>query len=249
MENMYGLNSLAFIAQGGLVSISVAVILLVMSVASWYLMLVKGYQAIALRKASNKYRESFWQAPSLEIALTSQQQASPAFYLASQAVDAAEHYQQHAAKRLADNCNQDEFIARAMRRVISRESARLESGLSVLASVGSVAPFVGLFGTVWGIYHALASISVSGQATLDKVAGPVGEALIMTALGLAVAIPAVLAYNALVRSNRVLLGQLENFAQDVHILLTTGAPMAAANTPATDAAPAKTPIQLKEVPA
>ena len=136
-----------------------------------------------------------------------------------------------------------------MRRVISRETARLESGLSVLASVGSVAPFVGLFGTVWGIYHALASISASGQATLDKVSGPVGEALIMTAFGLAVAIPAVLAYNALVRSNRNLLGQLENFAHDLHILLTTGAPLNG-GVAAGDAATAKTPAaHLKEVPA
>ncbi len=150
-------------------------------------------------------------------------QSSPIGRLAQQAIEATEHHQQHASKKLADACNQDEFVARVMRRVIGQESAKLETGLTILASVGSVAPFVGLFGTVWGIYHALVSISVSGQATLDKVAGPVGEALIMTALGLAVAIPAVLAYNALVRSNRNLLAQLESFAHDLHILLTTGA--------------------------
>jgi biopolymer transport protein ExbB len=152
-----------------------------------------------------------------------QDKATPVSRLATQAVDAAEHHERQAGSRLADACSQDEFIARAMRRAISNESAHLERGLTVLASVGSVAPFVGLFGTVWGIYHALASISFSGQATLDKVAGPVGEALIMTALGLAVAIPAVLAYNALVRSNRMLMGQVESFGHDLHTLLTTGA--------------------------
>jgi biopolymer transport protein ExbB len=166
--------------------------------------------------------------------------------LAQQSVEAAEHHQKHASKKLADACSQDEFIARAMRRVIGQENAKLETGLTVLASVGSISPFIGLFGTVWGIYHALASISASGQATLDKVAGPVGEALIMTALGLAVAIPAVLAYNALVRSNRMLLAQLESFAHDLHILLTTGASMASASKPRQTAA-AKPHARLQEV--
>jgi biopolymer transport protein ExbB len=167
--------------------------------------------------------------------------------LAQQSVEAAQHHQQHATKRLADACNQDEFVARVMRRVIGQESAKVETGLTVLASVGSVAPFVGLFGTVWGIYHALVSISISGQATLDKVAGPVGEALIMTALGLAVAIPAVLAYNALVRSNRNLLAQLESFAHDLHILLTTGAAMTSAKPRRSGSA--KTNVHLQEVSA
>jgi biopolymer transport protein ExbB len=110
-----------------------------------------------------------------------------------------------------------------MRRVIDEDTARLESGLTVLASVGSTAPFVGLFGTVWGVYHALVAIGLSGQGTLDKVAGPVGEALIMTGLGLAVAIPAVLAYNAFVRSNRLVLARLDAFAHDLFALITTGA--------------------------
>lgn len=249
MENMNGFNSLAFITQGGPVSIAVALILLAMSLASWYLIFVKSFQALSLRRATSRYTEAFWQSPSLESALNSQAASNPASRLASQAVEAAEHHQQHASKRLADACSHDEFIARAMRRVISRETSRLESGLSLLASVGSVAPFVGLFGTVWGIYHALASISVSGQATLDKVSGPVGEALIMTAFGLAVAIPAVLAYNALVRSNRNLLGQLENFAHDLHILLTTGAPLNGGTAPHDAAAPVKSHVHLKEVPA
>ena len=225
MQNGYEFDSLAFIASGGPVSIAVAVILLAMSIASWYLIVVKGFQMVRLRRASARYSKRFWEASSLDAAMQQQDKATPVSRLVNQAVDAAEHHERHASSRLADACNQDEFIARAMRRTISNESAHLERGLTVLASVGSVSPFVGLFGTVWGIYHALASISISGQATLDKVAGPVGEALIMTALGLAVAIPAVLAYNALVRSNRMLMGQVESFAHDLHTLLTTGAPL------------------------
>lgn len=247
MENMHEFNSLAFITQGGPVSIAVALLLLAMSLASWYLIFVKSYQAMTLRRSVSRFIEVFWQSPSLESALNIKT-GNPVSRLATQAVEAAEHHQQHASKRLADACSHDEFIARAMRRVISRETAQLESGLSVLASVGSVAPFVGLFGTVWGIYHALASISVSGQATLDKVSGPVGEALIMTAFGLAVAIPAVLAYNALVRSNRNLVGQLENFAHDLHILLTTGAPLAA-GAAVQEMTPSRSTAHLKEVPA
>lgn len=227
MQNATEFNSLAFIIEGGAVSITVAIFLLMMSVASWYFMIVKTYQAFKLRKSTAAYVQAFWEAPALQAALNQSEQNNPVAKLANQAVDAAHHHQMHAARKLADACSHDEFIARSMRRVIGQTSAQLESGLSVLASVGSVAPFVGLFGTVWGIYHALANISASGQASLDKVAGPVGEALIMTAIGLAVAIPAVLAYNALVRANRLVLAQLDSFAQDLHILLTTGAPLPA----------------------
>ncbi|MCB4811416.1 MotA/TolQ/ExbB proton channel family protein [Methylovorus menthalis] len=247
MQSGYEFNGLAFITDGGVVSITVALCLLVMSVASWYLIIVKGIQSLRLRAASRNYSQRFWDASSLEVAIRENGVSTPMSRLANQAVEAAEHHQRHASKRLADACNQDEFVARSMRRVISDEGARLENGLTILASVGSVAPFVGLFGTVWGIYHALASISMSGQATLDKVAGPVGEALIMTAFGLAVAIPAVLAYNALVRSNRVLMAQLDSFANDLHVLLTTGAPLTHGNTPGESAL--KPQSHLKEVTA
>jgi biopolymer transport protein ExbB len=125
--------------------------------------------------------------------------------------------------RLTEAGSASDFLTRSMRRVIDEETARLESGLTVLASIGSTAPFIGLFGTVWGVYHALVNIGMSGQGTLDKVAGPVGEALVMTALGLAVAIPAVLAYNALVRRNRIVLAALDAFAHDLFAILTTGA--------------------------
>ena len=222
-------NSLAFIMQGGFVSITVAVILLVMSVASWYFMLVKTVQVLKIKTSIKQYMAEFWAAPNLHTAINTIKIDSPAHQLATNAFDAAHHHQTHAAKNLAESCSYDEFVARSMRRSLSQTTSQLDAGLSVLASVGSVSPFVGLFGTVWGIYHALASISASGQATLDKVAGPVGEALIMTAIGLAVAIPAVLAYNAFVKQNRVITSMLDTFAQDLHTLLTTGAPLVVKN--------------------
>lgn len=221
MQNGYAFNSWEFIAAGGTVSVLVAMILLAMSVASWYLIITKGVAAWRQRKAFASYKQQFWNASTLNAALKLERKTALS-ELAADAVAAAEHFQLHAAAS-TDSVPKDEFIARAMNHSIAEENARLESGLTVLASVGSVSPFVGLFGTVWGIYHALASISASGQATLDKVAGPVGEALIMTALGLAVAIPAVLAYNALVRSNRELVNELEKFGYQLHMLLTTGA--------------------------
>ncbi len=222
-------NSLAFIMQGGFVSIAVAVILLAMSVASWYFMLVKTVQVLKIKTSIKLYMAEFWAAPNLHTAINTIKIDSPAHQLATNAFDAAQHHQTHAAKNLAESCSYDEFVARSMRRSLSQTTSQLDAGLSVLASVGSVSPFVGLFGTVWGIYHALASISASGQATLDKVAGPVGEALIMTAIGLAVAIPAVLAYNAFVKQNRVITAMLDTFAQDLHTLLTTGAPLVVKN--------------------
>ena len=218
-------SAFQFIADGGLVSVIVAFTLLAMSVASWYLMLTKAWQLWQAKKASQQFSAQFWQATSIQQGLHTQQPNTPIARLTTLAVEAAEHHGQYQQKVLDAMCNQDEFVARSMRRSIADEQVKLETGLSVLASVGSVAPFVGLFGTVWGIYHALINIGASGQASIDKVAGPVGEALIMTALGLAVAIPAVLAYNALVRGNRVLMAQLEAFAHDLHTLLITGSAM------------------------
>jgi biopolymer transport protein ExbB len=223
MQQITQLNSLEFITQGGVVTITVALILLAMSVASWYFIVVKTIQTSKNSKQIKNDIHTFWMAPTLETVLDKLQHATPTGQLAAFALDSSVHYKTY--QSAADGCNYEEFIARSMRRSLSLQQAKLESGLSVLASVGSVSPFVGLFGTVWGIYHALASISAGGQATLDKVAGPVGEALIMTAIGLAVAIPAVLAYNAFLKSNRNMMAKLENYAQDLHTLLTTGAPL------------------------
>ncbi len=152
--------------------------------------------------------------------------AEPAARLALGAILATQHHRQQQrsrAERLGDQSSLSDLVVRTLRQTLVRENLRLESGLSVLASIGAVAPFVGLFGTVWGIYHALLGISAGGLTTLDKVAGPVGEALIMTAAGLAVAIPAVLAYNAFTRANRVTIAELDGFAHDLHTYLTTGA--------------------------
>ena len=255
MEHGYEFNSMEFIATGGVVSMAVAIILLVMSVASWYLIVTKTVQIWRIRTAFKAYMQKFWSAPNLNVAVKQDSDIALA-NIAQQSIAAAEHHQQYVYKNSAEKTNNhvnldvmtnDEFIARAMNRSITDESAKMEGGLTVLASVGSVSPFVGLFGTVWGIYHALASISQSGQATLDKVAGPVGEALIMTALGLAVSIPAVLAYNALVRSNRVLVGQIEQFAYELHTLLVTGSVIHL--KPSQDVVKTKERVHASEVPA
>ena len=222
---MQSTSGLAFITEGGVVSVLVALILLTMSVLSWYFILVKSWQVFKRKRDVSAYVRQFWRKATLQEALQEAQLHSPAFRLALTAVESTQHHQQYASQSLGAACSQDEFIARQLRRTLSQEQAALESGLSVLASVGSVAPFVGLFGTVWGIYHALTAIGQSVVATIDKVAGPVGEALIMTAIGLAVAIPAVLAYNAFIKANRGIMAELESFAQDLHTLLTTGAPL------------------------
>ena len=146
----------------------------------------------------------------------------PFSHLTHHGLKAADQYRNRTGQRLIETAPPDEFLTRALRRAIEQDTSRLEHGLTVLASVASSAPFVGLFGTVWGIYHALLAIGMSGQGTLDKVAGPVGEALIMTALGLAVAIPAVLAYNFFTRSNRLVLAELDGFAHDLFVFMSTG---------------------------
>jgi len=201
-----------FITHTDTIGKIILVILLAMSLATWYLIVTKSMMVWSERRRSAGFLEGFWSAPSVEALESRVEEAHPS--------EPFSHLAWHAvAARRKGN---DEFVSRAMRRVIDEDTARIESGLTVLASVGSTAPFVGLFGTVWSVYHALVSIGLSGQGTLDKVAGPVGEALIMTALGLAVAVPAVLAYNAFVRSNRLVLAKLDAYAHDLYAVLTTG---------------------------
>jgi len=218
---MNSFNSIEFILAGGTVSIIVAVILLVMSIASWYLIVTRAFRIYTKKRQLNAYIQQFWRTENLEKAVVIED-ASGLSSITKRAIAANQHYQQIASKN-QDICNKDEFIAREINREIAAKSEALQQGLSVLASVGSIAPFVGLFGTVWGIYHALFTIAQTGQATLDKVAGPVGEALIMTAVGLAVAIPAVLAYNAILSANRGIMTTIEQFSETLHTLLTTGA--------------------------
>ncbi len=215
----------SFLAQTDGIGKAIIIVLIVMSIATWYLIVSKTLQTLKTRRRTTHFLQFFWDAPSLQAVAThlgQQHPEEPFSHLTWHAILAARHHQNHGANKLDAAGNTAEFLTRAMRRVIDEETARIEAGLTVLASVGSTAPFVGLFGTVWGVYHALINIGMSGQGTLDKVAGPVGEALIMTAAGLAVAIPAVLAYNAFVRSNRLVLAQLDSFAHDLFSFLTTG---------------------------
>lgn len=210
-------------AQGDAVSHGVAYVLLLMSIASWYYILSKAWISWRIRKSA-KTLDAFWNAPSLNDAIELIRRTDPENVytpLAAQSAQAANVSAQ--AGSLNAHTDPGELITRTLRQEINRVSARLENGLTLLASVGSTAPFVGLFGTVWGIYHALVAVSTSGTVQIDKVAGPVGEALIMTALGLVVAIPAVLAYNAFTRVNRLTLAELDAFAHDLHAYLTTGA--------------------------
>jgi len=208
-------------SQGDLITRSVALLLLAMSLASWIVILIK---ALDLRRTSRQARavESFWHATDFADGLSKlgAEPVNPYRNLALEGREAAAH--RNAQPQLHDSLSASEWITRALRNAIDETTARMQAGLAVLASVGSTAPFVGLFGTVWGIYHALLAIGASGQASIDKVAGPIGEALVMTALGLAVAIPAVLGYNALVRGNKAMLFRLNRFAHDLHAYFLTG---------------------------
>jgi biopolymer transport protein ExbB len=222
-NNDFGLSHLW--AQGDIVTRTVALLLLAMSLASWMVIVLKALDLRRFMKQSRQI-ESFWHANDFADGLSKlgADPANPFRTLALEGREAAAHH--NAQQQLHDSLDASEWLTRTLRNSIDESTARLQSGLAVLASVGSTAPFVGLFGTVWGIYHALLAISAAGQATIDKVAGPIGEALIMTALGLAVAIPAVLGYNALVRGNKGVLNKLNRFAHDLHAYFVTGARVA-----------------------
>jgi biopolymer transport protein ExbB len=222
-----GLGFAHFLTQTDGVGRGVLVVLLMLSVASWYLIVTRAIANTVAQRRADAFLASFWAAPSLQAAdtvLADPALANPFSELARQALKAAADNVAYGQQNLAAAGGFGELLTRVLRNAIEQESAAAEHGLTVLASAGSAAPYVGLFGTVWGIYHALVQIGLSGQGTLDKVAGPVGEALIMTALGLAVAIPAVLAYNAFNRRNRLWLARLDAFAHDVYVLLTVGKP-------------------------
>ncbi|AEG01746.1 MotA/TolQ/ExbB proton channel family protein [Methylomonas methanica] len=218
-------NFTHFLSQSDAIGQGLFMLLLSMSVASWYFIVVKAWQGFTVRRRSQHFLTQFWNAASLdEVAenLNQHRDEEPFSHLTYHAINATRHHAIHGTQRLQEAGSAGEFLTRAIRRVIDEETAKLEWGLTALASIASTAPFVGLFGTVWGVYHALLGIGQSGQGSLEQIAGPVGEALIMTGLGLAVAIPAVLAYNDCVRSNRLLLAQLDAFAHDLFAFLTTG---------------------------
>jgi len=203
----------------------VFITLITMSVLSIYFIIANLIRNTMVRSRMDRVIHTFWETPSAQEAirfLEEQPKSEPFSKIALEAATAAQHHTRHEGSRLVEALNRSEFIDRALRQGVARESMRLEGGLTVLATVGSTAPFVGLLGTVWGIYHALIKIASTGSASMEAVAGPVGEALIMTAVGLFVAIPAVLAYNFYVRSNRLIYARFDEFAHDLHDFFAIG---------------------------
>ena len=221
MDSQFGIAHVW--AQGDFVTKAVAVILIAMSLASWIVIIIKALDVMRFKKYA-RHAQDFWHSADFAAGLDKlgKQTDNPFRQLALEGREATAHHRK-TADHLHDSLDISDWVTRCLRNGIDEFTARAQSGLAVLASVGSTAPFIGLFGTVWGIYHALVAIGTSGQSTIDKVAGPIGEALIMTALGLAVAIPAVLGYNALVRGNKSILNGLNSFAHDLHAYFVTGA--------------------------
>ena len=219
VNNPYGLAALW--SGGDLVSRSVLILLLLMSLASWYVILTKLWDQRQLRKAARNVDKQFWSAPSVKDGVDRLKKGDDFRGIAEDGLRAASHHD----GRLTDRIDLHEWITMSLQRSVDSVNSKLHGGLGLLATVGSTAPFVGLFGTVWGILSALVSIGIAGQASIDKVAGPVGEALIMTALGLFVAVPAVWGYNWLLGRNKLLQDALRNFASDLHAYLVSGARM------------------------
>jgi biopolymer transport protein ExbB len=213
VENPYGLA--AMWRQGDFVSKGTLIILIIMSMASWYVIFVKLWEQQKLMKEAGVVRNGFWKANSLREGAGRLKQGSAYRYIAETGIEANEHHE----GTLTENVDLNSWVTMSVQRAVDAVQSRMQSGLAILATVGSTAPFVGLFGTVWGIYHALTAIGIAGQASIDKVAGPVGEALIMTAIGLAVAVPAVMGYNWLIRRNKVVMDDVRSFGADVHGVL------------------------------
>jgi biopolymer transport protein ExbB len=213
VDNPYGLDALwkggDFVARGTLL------ILVIMSLGTWYIMFTKFFEQFKLGSQAAAAKKTFWSAGSISAGIGTLKDSSPFRYIAEQGVAATGKHE----GAFSDRIDLNTWISLAVQRAIDNVQSRLQDGLAFLATVGSTAPFVGLFGTVWGIYHALTAIGIAGQASIDKVAGPVGEALIMTAFGLAVAVPAVLGYNFLVRRNKVAMESVRAFGADLHLVL------------------------------
>ncbi|AGK49927.1 MULTISPECIES: MotA/TolQ/ExbB proton channel family protein [Burkholderia] len=216
VENPYGLGALW--KNGDFVARFVLLLLVVMSMGSWYIMITKFLEQLRAYRRAKVADEQLWSAPSLAEGAKRLDEASPFRFIAETAIEAGEHHDE----ALLEAVDRNTWIDVSVERAITNVSNRLQDGLAFLGTVGSTAPFVGLFGTVWGIYHALTAIGIAGQASIDKVAGPVGEALIMTAIGLAVAVPAVLGYNFLVRRNKSVMERVRNFGAQLHTVLLAG---------------------------
>jgi len=213
VENPYGLEALW--RQGDFVSKGTLIILVIMSMGSWYILFVKLWEQYKLMREAKDMRTAFWKAPSLKEGAKRLDKKSAYRYIAESGLEANEHHE----GALTENIDLNDWVTMSVQRSVDTVQSRTQDGLAFLATVGSTAPFVGLFGTVWGIYHALTAIGIAGQASIDKVAGPVGEALIMTAIGLAVAVPAVMGYNWLVRRNKVAMDGVRTFGADLHAVL------------------------------
>jgi biopolymer transport protein ExbB len=217
VENPYGLDALwkggDFVARGTLI------ILVIMSMGSWYILITKLIDQVRLGGQAKAATQNFWKAKSVAEGIAALDEKSPFRYIAENGNKSTEHHE----GALLEQIDLNTWVTMSIQRSVDKVQSRLQDGLAFLATVGSTAPFVGLFGTVWGIYHALTAIGIAGQASIDKVAGPVGEALIMTAIGLAVAVPAVLGYNFLVRRNKTAMEDVRAFSADLHSVLLSGA--------------------------
>jgi biopolymer transport protein ExbB len=216
VENPYGLKALW--NQGDWVAKGTLIILVIMSMYSWYVIFTKVFEQRSMLKSARASAESFWKAASVKAGVGALEEGSAFRYIAEQGVKASDHHE----GTMVESIDKHTWISMTIDRAVGSINNRLQDGMAVLATVGSTAPFVGLFGTVWGIYNALVKIGISGQASIDKVAGPVGEALIMTAIGLAVAVPAVMGYNWLLRRNKSVMDATRAFAGDLHNVLIAG---------------------------
>jgi len=233
VDNPYGLEAMW---RGGDIVLKITLgILVFMSIGSWYVIFTKLYEQTKLRRQARIASRTFWDADSVQSGTAALKPASPFRFIAESGLEATTKH-----GGLLGKVNLNDWITMSIQRAIDNVQSRLQDGLAFLATVGSTAPFVGLFGTVWGIYHALTAIGIAGQASIDKVAGPVGEALIMTAIGLAVAVPAVLGYNWLVRRNKSAMEDVRGFGADLHAVLLSSAAMPAQSpSPAPAPAPAR----------
>ena len=215
-ENPYGLYALWH--NGGPIAQATLIILLIMSAVSWYIIFSKLWDQRRLRKGAKVVEKQFWSSGSLKEAVDRLPKDSDFRAVAEDGLRASAHHE----GRLTDRIDLHEWVTMSLQRSVDSVNSKMSNGLAFLATVGSTAPFVGLFGTVWGILQALVAIGVSGQASIDKVAGPVGEALIMTAIGLAVAVPAVMGYNWLIRRNKMVMERVRAFSGDLHNVLLSG---------------------------
>jgi biopolymer transport protein ExbB len=216
VENPYGLKALW--GQGDYVAKGTLVIMVIMSMGSWYIIFTKLFEQRAMLKSAKSSADAFWKASSVKAGVGALEEGSAFRFIAEQGIKASEHHE----GTMVESIDKHTWITMTIDRAVGNIQGRLQDGLAFLATVGSTAPFVGLFGTVWGIYNALVKIGISGQASIDKVAGPVGEALIMTAIGLAVAVPAVMGYNWLIRRNKQVMDATRSFSADLHNVLIAG---------------------------